>query len=614
MFFNSGASNIKVPDSVTAIGGYAFYNCDNLETISIPENVKSIGNHAFRECRKLTSVKIPDAVETIERECFWGCVGIKEIILPKNLKKIEEKAFSGCISVSEIKIPDGTEVIEDGVFWGDKNLAKITIPGSVRSIGEMAFCSCGKLKIYGEKGSYAEKYALENEISFCESDRNEDGGKDSIPDGYMDLEKMTGNEDAHSATDSEELKCNKNPEAEALLKEIETQFTSDKRQWESFAREVPKRFNEAIRKSMSHSISRNPSTYSGGQRTLSFSLQFDTNKDVLENFVDNVKKEIDEKSGLIKEHIDKYDGKLRELLVMDIEPSLMGKMAGRLADWINYALNLHLEIRENKDISIPMPDNYPSLMKEWKHLADKKDKEAEAKKLGVSLEDLDRHKEFIDICRKKDKAATSSEMIEIEKRFRALNGYLNSDELAWEAHAAVACLQEKEERKAEEEEKKRQQEERERNQYYKDLSDWKSKCEQIEKERTCMVEEELKAIKDEIEKELRKKYDPILEKLKGEIKEQEDRLSAAETKLTSLGLFKISEKKEQKAIIEDARNKIDAGREELSRQEYEYRNKLSGASDTAKKEKDRITAKINEQLVLPAEPVKPAVVLADEKR
>ena len=40
-------TSYTIPNSVTSIGGYAFYSCDNLTSITIPNSVTSIGDHAF---------------------------------------------------------------------------------------------------------------------------------------------------------------------------------------------------------------------------------------------------------------------------------------------------------------------------------------------------------------------------------------------------------------------------------------------------------------------------------------------------------------------------------------------------------------------------------------
>ena len=164
-FFMAPAKEIVVPNTVVTIAGYAFFRCNALEKILLPQSISTIENHAFRECSNLKTIEFPDEVAVIDREACWGCVSLKEIKLPANLKTIEEKAFSGCISVSSIELPEGLERIEDGVFWGDAAMEKITIPASVTFIGEMAFCDCDNLTIYTPAGSFAEKYAKDNNIN-----------------------------------------------------------------------------------------------------------------------------------------------------------------------------------------------------------------------------------------------------------------------------------------------------------------------------------------------------------------------------------------------------------------------------------------------------------------
>lgn len=50
--------SVTIPDSVTSIGGSAFYNCVSLTSVTIPNSVTSIGDEAFCNCASLTSIKI----------------------------------------------------------------------------------------------------------------------------------------------------------------------------------------------------------------------------------------------------------------------------------------------------------------------------------------------------------------------------------------------------------------------------------------------------------------------------------------------------------------------------------------------------------------------------
>ena len=47
-------TSVEIPNSVTSISSYAFYNCSGLTTIEIPSSVTSIGWYAFGNCNNLT--------------------------------------------------------------------------------------------------------------------------------------------------------------------------------------------------------------------------------------------------------------------------------------------------------------------------------------------------------------------------------------------------------------------------------------------------------------------------------------------------------------------------------------------------------------------------------
>lgn len=50
------SGDVVIPDSVTSIGNFAFYNCKGLTSITIPDSVTSIGNGAFSGCNHLEKV------------------------------------------------------------------------------------------------------------------------------------------------------------------------------------------------------------------------------------------------------------------------------------------------------------------------------------------------------------------------------------------------------------------------------------------------------------------------------------------------------------------------------------------------------------------------------
>ncbi len=63
-------TSFVIPDGVTHIAGYAFYDCDNLTSIQIPDSVTSIEGGAFYSCNSLTNITIPDSVTYIGSWAF----------------------------------------------------------------------------------------------------------------------------------------------------------------------------------------------------------------------------------------------------------------------------------------------------------------------------------------------------------------------------------------------------------------------------------------------------------------------------------------------------------------------------------------------------------------
>ena len=134
-----------IPDGVTSIRSYAFYDCSRLKSVNIPDSVTNIGESAFRDCSSLTSINIPDGVTSIDYFTFLGCSSLTSVNTPDGITSIGYFAFSDCRSLTSISIPDSVTWIGRSAFSGCSSLMSISIPDSVTDVGDSAFKGCSSL-------------------------------------------------------------------------------------------------------------------------------------------------------------------------------------------------------------------------------------------------------------------------------------------------------------------------------------------------------------------------------------------------------------------------------------------------------------------------------------
>ena len=183
-FDGSYIQHLKVPDSVTNIGKFAFMGCTDIYNVTIHNNVTSIGNSAFKDCFSyglivyisdlsawckidfgdkyanpivhnggrlyLNNIEIqgeltiPSDITEIKAYTFMNCDSIKEVTIPDSVTKIGAYAFSDCDHsyFSQINIPDSVTEIGRSAFEGCGYLDYITIGNGITKIGEHAFSDC----------------------------------------------------------------------------------------------------------------------------------------------------------------------------------------------------------------------------------------------------------------------------------------------------------------------------------------------------------------------------------------------------------------------------------------------------------------------------------------
>ena len=213
--FQNEIAHVVLPDGLTTIGDYAFYNCNVIDSIAIPNSVESIGNYAFYKCSKLTSVELgeniysvgtnafaycsslvsiilPESVTTIGNSAFNRCSALTTITIPSNVSSIENHTFASCLSLSSVNISSSVTNIGSGAFSNCLSLTSIIIPHSVVSIGRKVFDCCDALNsiIIEQNNSVYDSRNNCNAIIETASDNLLFGCKNTIiPDGIKTIEK-----------------------------------------------------------------------------------------------------------------------------------------------------------------------------------------------------------------------------------------------------------------------------------------------------------------------------------------------------------------------------------------------------------------------------------------
>ena len=128
-FAPAGLTEYTIPDSVTTIGGYAFYYCSNLISITIPDSVTTIEFAAFYGCSSLTSVVIPDSVTTIGYEAFYNCSSLTSVTIPDSVTTIGDCAFARCSSLTSVYCKAVTPpAVGYDMFYDNASDRKIYVP------------------------------------------------------------------------------------------------------------------------------------------------------------------------------------------------------------------------------------------------------------------------------------------------------------------------------------------------------------------------------------------------------------------------------------------------------------------------------------------------------
>lgn len=118
-------TRISLSEGVTSIGNYAFSTfrfplasafCENLVSIDLPETLQRIGTCGLAGSSALKEIRLPDSLTEIGDYAFESC-GLIELTMPLGLETIGYEAFR-LSSLSEIRFLGDSPAIDSTAFYG----------------------------------------------------------------------------------------------------------------------------------------------------------------------------------------------------------------------------------------------------------------------------------------------------------------------------------------------------------------------------------------------------------------------------------------------------------------------------------------------------------------
>ena len=119
----TGIQATVIPNTVTTIGSYAYYDCRNLTSISIPSSVTRIAEYAFGFNYSLTTITIPNSVKIIENSAFYANslrTIISEILVPFEISDYAFDHWNEVYNEATLYVPYGTKALYEATEGWNK--------------------------------------------------------------------------------------------------------------------------------------------------------------------------------------------------------------------------------------------------------------------------------------------------------------------------------------------------------------------------------------------------------------------------------------------------------------------------------------------------------------
>lgn len=109
--------SVKIPDTVTQMGGFLFDGCTNLKELALPSSLQDLWQYSLTRT-SIEEIEIPGSVKQIIPFTFFQSKSLKKVVFNEGTASIGANAFKDCTALTEVYLPSTLTSIHEDAFDG----------------------------------------------------------------------------------------------------------------------------------------------------------------------------------------------------------------------------------------------------------------------------------------------------------------------------------------------------------------------------------------------------------------------------------------------------------------------------------------------------------------